>query len=242
MFAFRKPAPWLVVLLLSAEVAFVAAAYWQWQRGEFKDQRAREFAAALTERDKAPQRDFNSLLASTADFSAARLRGHLLLEHVLLLDNRIVQGQFGVDVFVPLRLDGGGHVLVNLGWIAADRSRRVAPELPDIAKQFDASGLIAPAPAAGLSSQVAIRHDAVAPQTLLAIVPHEIATALQVSPMLGRVFLPAPENASPFHRDWQPAGMNADRHRGYALQWASFAVASLILFVMFHVRRKGKPR
>jgi len=242
MFAFRKPSWWLILLLLAAEVAFVAAAQWQWQRGVFKDQRAREFTTALAERDAAPQRDFNALLANTADFSAARLRGRLLLEHVLLLDNRIVQGQYGVDVFVPLALDGGGHVLVNLGWIAADSSRRVAPKLPTIAREFEASGLIAPAPSAGLSSHVAIQREARAPQMLLAMVPHEIAAALQLSPMLGRVFLPAAESASAFRRDWQPSGMSADRHRGYALQWASFALASLILFIMFHVRRKGKFR
>ncbi len=242
MFAFRKPAWWLIAVLLAAEICFVAAAQWQWQRGVFKDQRAREFAAALRERDAAPRRNFNALLASTADFSAARLRGRLLLEHIVTLDNRIVQGQYGVDVFVPLALEGGGHVLVNLGWIAADRSRRVAPQLPAIAPEFEASGLMAPAPSAGLSSQVPIERDSRTPQMLLAIVPHDIAAALQLSPMLGRVFLPAAESASPFHRDWQPSGMSADRHRGYALQWASFAVACLILFAIFHVRRKEKSR
>lgn len=242
MLSFRQPHVAVVLLLIAAEIGFTSAALWQWRRAEFKDRRAVEFAAALSVRDAAPVPDFIGLLGDSADFRAARLRGHLLVEHVLLLDNQMRAGEYGVDVYVPLVLEGGGHVLVNLGWIAADRSRRNPALVGPLPADFDASGLIAPAPAAGLLSDLAIDADADAPQLVLAIVPHQIAAALQLSPMLGRVFLPAPAAGSRFRRDWAPAGMSADRHRGYALQWASFAAACLILFLILHLRRKEAVR
>ena len=242
MFDFRKPAWWLLLLLLVAECAFLAAARWQWHRGQFKDQRAREFAVALADLGQAPARDFASLADETADFSAAHLRGRLRSERVLLLDNRIVLGQYGVDVFVPLALDGGGFVMVNLGWIRADPSRRIAPELPEFDVALASGGLLAPAPAAGLAVDVATDAVPGAPQMRLSILPHAISADLKLSPMLDRVFLPAPVAGGPFVRDWKPTGMTGDRHRGYALQWASFAVACLVLFLLFHVRRKETPR
>lgn len=238
MLAFRKPAWWLLLVFVVAEVGFVAAARWQWQRGEFKDRRAREFAAAIADTQPAPVADFSALRALQGDFAQAHLRGRLLTDHVYLHDNRIVNGEYGVDVYVPLAIDGG-HVLVNLGWIAADRSRRSAPSLPLLLPDFDAQGLIAPAPAIGVMRGADMPVEAGAPSLRLNIDAAAIAGEARLVPMLDRVFWPAPELASPFRRDWQPSGMPADRHRGYALQWASFAVACLILFLIFHLRRKA---
>lgn len=243
MFAFRKPAWWLVAVMLAAEVAFIAAAQWQWQRGVFKDQRAREFAVALAS-TVAPEFGAAEIDALETDFAAARLRGRLLLDRVMLHDNRIRDGQYGVDAYVPLALDDGGFVLVNLGWIAADRSRRLAPVVPMLPKLFDSRGLVAPAPSVGLTlAEGSVPPLSEPPRLRLNIDLDQIASeSPHLLPMATRVFWPAPEAGSPFRRDWQPSGMDADRHRGYALQWASFAVASLVLFVMFHVRRKGKSR
>lgn len=237
MLAFRKPAWWLLLLFIVAETGFVAAARWQWQRGEFKDRRAREFAAALADTTPTPVADFATLRELRGDFAKVHLRGRLQVDRVYLHDNRIVNGDYGVDVYVPLAIEGG-HVLVNLGWIAADRSRRTPPVLPLLLPDFDAQGLLAPAPALGL-----MRGDAPAnpgqPVLRLNIDPAVIATEAGLDPLLDRVFWPAPEPVSAFRRDWAPSGMSADRHRGYALQWASFAIACLVLFLMFHLRRKA---
>jgi cytochrome oxidase assembly protein ShyY1 len=241
MLAFRKPAWWLWVLFILAEVGFVAAAHWQWQRGQFKDQRARDFTAALAAITTGPAADFATVRALSGDFAAAHLRGRLLIDRVYLHDNRIVNGEYGVDVYVPLEIDGG-YVLVNMGWIAADRSRRAPPVVPLLLPEFDAQGLIAPAPALGMMhSGRGVPAPAESAQLRIDIDPTMIALeAPPLAPMLiDRVFWPAPELRSPFRRDWQPSGMPADRHRGYALQWASFAAAILILFLMFHIHRKG---
>jgi cytochrome oxidase assembly protein ShyY1 len=69
-----------------------------------------------------------------------------------------------------------------------------------------------------------------------------VARESGLQPMSERVFWPAPEAGSEFRRDWRPPGLSGDRHRGYALQWASFAAACLVLFLIFHVRRKESAR
>lgn len=237
MLAIRKPGWALLLLFMFAQLVFIVAAHWQWRRAVDKDHRDREFAAALADPGDSRALDFAQVDAFTGDFRPARLHGTLLLDRIYLHDNRIVDGQYGVDVYAPLVM-AGGHVLVNLGWIQADRSRRIAPAIPALDADFDASGLLAPAPAIGLLAghepaptrgRVALR---------LNIDSAMIARETGLQPMAAHVFWPAPAADSPFRRDWRPGGIAADRHRGYALQWASFAAASLILFLIFHIRRK----
>ncbi|MCC6562668.1 MAG: hypothetical protein IT478_15020, partial [Xanthomonadales bacterium] len=74
------------------------------------------------------------------------------------------------------------------------------------------------------------------------IAPAAIAAESRLQPMLDHVFWPAPEAGSPFRRDWRPGGIDGDRHRGYALQWASFAVVALLLFLILSIRREEVRR
>lgn len=240
MSAFRQAWPRLA-LLVAAECLFVGAATWQWQRAQLKDRREREFAAALVDAAQAPRLGFAELRGLDREYAATRLRGRLLRDRIVLHDNRMHDGQYGVEVYVPLALDDG-YVLVNLGWIAADRSRRTPPALPAIEADFDAAGLVAPAPAIGLLGGRSGPSEAGRPDLRLAIDPAAIAEEAQLQPMLDRVFWPAAEAGSPFRRDWRPGGIDGDRHRGYALQWASFAVVALLLFLILSLRREEVRR
>jgi surfeit locus 1 family protein len=238
--SFRRPHPLLLLLLVAAELLFVAAARWQWERAQFKERREREFVAALSASPAEAASGLSALREVRDDFAAVRLHGQLLADRVYLHDSRIRDGEYGVDVYVPLAIEGG-HVLVDLGWIAADRSRRTPPQLPPIPQLLDAHGLLAPAPAAGLVDDTSAAPEAGRPSLRLNIVPAQIADELDLPRLHDRVFWPAPDAASGFVRDWKPGGMSADRHRGYALQWASFAVATLGLFLYFQFRRKESP-
>ncbi|MBK6726989.1 MAG: SURF1 family protein [Xanthomonadales bacterium] len=228
-------------LLLAAECLFLGAATWQWQRAQLKDRRDREFAAALAEGEHAPHHEFAGLRNLGEDFSAARLRGRLRLDRLVLHDNRMRDGQYGVEVYAPLAIEGG-YVLVDLGWLAADRSRRSPPVLPPIDVDFEAAGLVAPAPAIGLLGGRGGATESGRPDLRLSIDPAAIAAESRLQPMLDHVFWPAPEAGSPFRRDWRPGGIDGDRHRGYALQWASFAVVALLLFLILSIRREEVRR
>ena len=230
---------WL--LLIVAECLFLGAASWQWQRAQLKDRRDREFAAALADGEHAPRLGFAALRSADQAFTAARLHGRLQLDRIVLHDNRMRDGQYGVEVYAPLAIEGG-YVLVNLGWIAADRSRREPPAVPTIDAEFDAAGLVAPAPAIGLLGGRGGATESGRPDLRLSIDPVAIAAESRLQPMLDRVFWPAAEAGSPFRRDWRPGGIDGDRHRGYALQWASFAVVALLLFLILAIRREEVRR
>ena len=63
--------------------------------------------------------------------------------------------------------------------------------------------------------------------------------------VLGKAVAPAvlllsPEEPNGFRREWQAfSGITPDRHRGYALQWFSLALALVVIYLVLNVRRTG---
>lgn len=220
---------------------FLVAAHWQWQRAMFKEARAKQFESAL-------QADtVRSLVSALADPRPAgervRLRGSLDRERIVLLDNRIREGQYGVDVYAPLRTDGGQSILVGIGWVAADRSRQLAPALPPLPEQLDSIALLTDPPASGLRLGAdSIADNATYPLLLSRIDIAALRKRFALAELPDRVAELAPDGKSGFVRDWQLPGLGADRHRGYALQWLSFAIGTLVFFILWHRPRKGSAR
>lgn len=226
----RKPALRSWLLLVVGLTIFLSAAHWQYGRARFKDQLAREFAAALTVTD-APNLDAALQTPASGAYRAVQLQGQLDLAHLLLLDNQVREGQVGVQVFAPLTTASGQHVLVQLGWRPWP-NRQNPPELPNIPVEFDQVGLLAPAPAAGVIADSVGQGPY--PRVLMSLEPAKVAASLNRSPMLDQVFWPKASADSGFVRDWHPPGIGAERHRGYALQWLSFAIAAVFFFLYLH--------
>jgi len=233
----HTPRWYSLVLLAAALLLFGSAACWQWQRAQFKDRRAREFAAALAG-GAAPALDQVLTTPGAAEFALVRVAGRLDRQRLLLLDNQIRHGLSGVLVFAPLYTAGGHTLLVDLGFVARPDRQRPAL-IPEIAPLLRGRALLTPAPAAGLRlSEEVPAGPPRFPLLLTSIEPLRLRSLLDL-PALGEAILKLPPDpASGFAREWTLPGLSADRHRGYALQWASFAIASVILFFLLHRNRR----
>jgi cytochrome oxidase assembly protein ShyY1 len=231
----RSSLPFLVLITLC-----LTAAAWQWRRAEYKERLAAEFAMAEA---SAPQ-SLSSALDSTTGGMGERVRiqGRLDRDRVILLDNRIRDGQYGVDVYAPIHDVDGRRVLVGLGWIAADRSRRQLPVIPPFGSEVEAIALLTDPPASGLRLGAdAIPDPPRFPLLLSRIDIPALRTLLNLPGLADRIAVLEADPASGFLRSWQLPGLSADRHRGYALQWLSFAVGTLVFFILWHRPRKD-PR
>ena len=59
-------------------------------------------------------------------------------------------------------------------------------------------------------------------------------------PVVPAVLLLDVDQPGGYHRNWRSfSGISPDRHRGYALQWFSLAVALLVIYVVVNTRRSG---
>jgi len=234
----------LTVLLL---LLFLSLGRWQWIRGETKETMLQEFAQGTTARELAAQST-----AELARYSTVLGRGEWDRDRQFLLDNRTRDGRAGYEVLTPLRLDDGRWLIVNRGWIPFDGYR---DRLPDVAATLATQttpvlvrGRLDELPSAGLAGGRA-------PPVTLGNWPRvtsfpqmeELAAAL-ASPtdptprVERRMLLLDAAIEGGYLRDWRPfaTGKGPEQNWSYAIQWWSFAVLLLVLYVTLNLKKRDK--
>jgi surfeit locus 1 family protein len=164
-------------------------------------------------------------------------RGEFDPDRTVYLDNRLHQGRAGYQVVSPLKIAGSSrYVLVERGWVAAGPDRRQLPPVVTPAGEVDIAGVATPAnpPVFELSEQV----QAGKVWQNLTVDRYRSQFALDLQPTIIQQHSDLPDGLV---RDWQPPSLGIERHRAYALQWFSMALAILILYVVLNVRRRTPP-
>ena len=192
---------------MAACAAFIALG--NWQAG-----RAQEKRAAAVEAQK------------------VTLTGEFVPQHTVLLDNKVRHGRVGYEVVTPLRLAGSKeHVLVNRGWIAAPPRRDELPQLRTAPGEVRVEGIaLARLPRSlsfGKTGTGKVRQN-------LDIEQFGAETGLALRPLVLQ------EHAGPddgLLREWPAPDAGVQVHESYALQWYSFAVLAVVLFVALSFRR-----
>lgn len=209
---------------------------WQWQRAEDKLAIESRLAARAA---LAPVTLDPARTDTPPDLARVRVRGRLLLERMLLRDNRTWEGRAGYQLHVPLVLDGAGPddaaVLVDLGWIAAPAQRTTLPEpeLPD--GTITLVGTLDRNRQQGVVFGPAMEEEGW-PRRVQQIDADAIAA------LLGRPLYPAIVVAdAPMPGvqtfSWNPVRMTSGTHRGYAVQWFGLALVLVTGWLIASLRR-----
>lgn len=228
----RRPS-WIAwSLLLAGLMLFVTAGTWQWQRALYKDALYADFDSAfrreampLAEALKSP---------GLPRYQPVLIEGAWIPGRELLLDNRTRQGVPGVWVYSLFQPANTPAIYVQRGWIPW-RDRRSPPRVPAI-EGTQLRGLLAPPPAAGLQLGADVASGWPRVVTAVDLVAAQRALG---TPLLDSVLLPAGEEPGVV-REFRPQTLSPDKHRGYAVQWYSFAVAAIVLFLVLH-REGARP-
>lgn len=226
----------LTLLLLGF---FVSLGRWQWSRGDFKqgvqDQfgRGGERAVPLgTQPSSALQR-----------FARISVAGRWDAARQFLLDNRTRDGRAGYEVLTPLQLDDGRWLIVNRGWVSFSGYRERLPDIALSTRALDADvitvrGRLDDLPSAGLpSGRAAPDPSGRWPRVTTYPTIPELADSLAIDALEPRVLLLDADQPDGYLRDWQPPGMSPQTHWSYAIQWWSFGVVLLGLYVGLNLRR-----
>lgn len=233
----RRPSWFAVLLTLLGMAFFVRLGVWQLHRASYKEQLLVQFADA----NKAPLKPFVKISdkVSSTSFVHVQVSGRFILRHQYLLDDQFEKNQYGVQVFAPFRLLGGSRLLlVDLGFVAHGSETRNIPLLPALPTGVvHLRGLYTAPPAAGLElggNQLAKQIDWPKLTTYLKIgqVERDLGR-----PLFPGVLLTDPAPSVPYGRIWTPTFVPPARHQAYALQWFTFAMAALVIFLSMHLRR-----
>lgn len=229
--------PWPSLAAVALIALFTAFGFWQVGRYEIKLDlwNAFENSGERSPREVATGEHLESL----DRYTPVVLRGQYDLSRQILLDNRIHEGRVGVEVFTPLALDSGGMVLVNRGWVAMERGRRL-PGISGPEGTVTVRGLVAPPPSAGVRLGE-VREPDDWPWLTPYLLPDLARSALE-APLADSVVLLNPDVPGGFKRDWAPAMLPPERHLGYAVQWFALALTVAAVWLLLTVRqRKPKP-
>ncbi len=207
-FSFRPPW-WAAALAAAGCAAGIALGNWQSDRAAHK----RAAAAAQV---------------------PLKLRGELLAQHTLYLQNRPHHGKPGYYVVQPLRQADGRNVLVLRGWSAVNAlppSPRGEVILEGVRRQGLPRVYEAGAERAAGNVRQNITPDEYAAWSGLALEPYVLEQRS------GLVVTQPPAPPDSLARDWPRAESGAEKNDAYALQWYALAALSVILFVVLGFKR-----
>jgi surfeit locus 1 family protein len=234
MIRLRRPSLFAVLLTVAGVAFFVRLGIWQLNRAAEKEVLLRRFATASS----APVQDFDTLHhgAVPKRYPHLRVHGHFLADRAYMLDDQNHAGRPGVRVYAPFKPDQGSRlVLVGLGFLPREGPDLKLPQLPAIkAGEESVQGIYAPAPSPGLElGGNALNQQKTWPKLTTYIDLKQIEGDLHAQ-LYPRVLLLDPDPSKAYVRQWTPGFMPPARHRGYAFQWFTFAVAAVAIFVIMH--------
>lgn len=241
MSGFGRPPWWAVLLTVVGALLFVYLGVWQLHRADYKEDLLRRYAAAAA----APIQDFSQIAGSPPEqaFPRVRVEGHYRADRMYLLDNPKHDRRGGTEVFVPFVVNGHDSLLlVDLGFLPDNGHRTPAqpPALP--VGQITLHGLYVPPPPVGFEmGGNALARQTKWPKSAIFLDPDQVAADLHHS-LYPRVLALDPDPAAVYERtrSLDVSSMPPARHRAYAFQWFTFALAAVVILLV--VNRKAKPR
>lgn len=224
----------LTVLLLAV---FISLGRWQWGRAEQKEALARGFAAGAEQ-----AQPLGALSTATLSrYAVVSVTGEWDAARQFLLDNRTRDGRAGYEVLTPLRLADGRWLLVNRGWLPFEGRRDRLPEVATglVPGAVTLRGRLDELPTAGLASgRAAPALSGAWPRVTSFPQTAQLAAALGGVRLEPRVLLLDASAPAGYRRDWQPFVKGPEQNFSYAVQWWSFGVLLLVLFVKMNLRTR----
>jgi surfeit locus 1 family protein len=224
-----------ILLTAGAVVLFVNLGFWQWHRGEHR----RELWQQFERSDQPPIEAPAAELARLPRFTRVRVAGEFDATRQFLLDNISHGGAPGYEVLTALRLGDGSHMLVDRGWVQFSGYRE---QLPDVAIDGTLSppfltGRLSGLPVAGIAAgRVPPPSDGPWPRVTSFPDMEQLSQALG-TPLQPVVLLLDADSGPGYLRDWHAPGISPERNFSYAVQWWSFALLALAMFVGLNLKR-----
>lgn len=226
---------------MAGALLFIRLGVWQLHRADFKEALLRRYAASAS----APVQDFSTVakLPLADGFPPVRVSGRYLADRLYLLDNPNHDQRGGVEVFAPFELHGEQQLLlVDLGFLPGDGTGQTPPLPPLSAAEVSLQGLYVPPPPIGLElGGDALTRQAHWPKKSIFLDLTEVARDLG-RPLYPRTLSLNPDPAAIYMRvhTLDFSAMPPARHRAYAFQWFTFALAAVVILLVVH--RKRRPR
>ncbi|MFB1014112.1 MAG: surfeit locus 1 family protein [Alteromonadaceae bacterium] len=228
--------PWLIFTLVIF-AGLIQLGLWQSSRALEKEQRL-ERIVNLKEQNSLslPKvlalQKLNTQANYTNDFPVT-VDGTFLPNTVFLLDNQVNKNSLGYRVY-QVAQSGEHAVLVNLGWTQGSINRQELPIVPPLVGRFEFEGHIRFIEKGIMLAEQNFETNQW-PLRVQQIELEKFSTLIGLKLLPFVVYLDENE-ALGFVKNWTPIVMPPEKHRAYAFQWFSLAVAWLSLMIWANYR------
>jgi surfeit locus 1 family protein len=228
------PRWYYTLLVLVAVPSFISLGFWQWHRGQYRSAQWAAFARS----DVPPVETTAASLTQLDRFTHVRVSGELDGARQVLLDNISHEGAPGYEVLTLLKLADGSHLMVDRGWLPFSGYR---DRLPDVSLPAGAvvslTGRLSSLPAAGIAAgRLPPPVEGDWPR-VTSFPQHAELQHIWGVPLLMPLLLLEADSGPGYLRDWRPPGISPDRNYSYAVQWWSFALLALAMYVGFNLKK-----
>ena len=160
-------------------------------------------------------------------------------DKVFLLDNQPDKGRFGYRVYQIIE-SYDNAILVNLGWVQGAIDRNVLPEITAITGQHAITGHVRKIEI-GIQLQAQNFVNSSWPLRVQQIELDKFSQLIGKKLLPFVVYLDKKESIG-YKKNWQPIVMPPEKHRAYAFQWFSLAIAwiSLMTWAAIKMSKNNK--
>jgi len=229
-----KPKIRMIVLMMFFVIVFSSLGRWQLNRADEKNVKHEQMQFYI----KQPPINLPSALVKLKDFEyrEVEVRGEFVNNQTIFLDNKMYQRRAGYHVITPFKIANSLlHVPVNRGWVGVGLDRSILPEVKAINGELTLVGTVVSPEIRSLTLSDEFVHGEVWDKFDLQRYVAE--TSLEMQPIL---VLQKNDIEDGLFRDWSRPSSGADKNIGYAIQWFSLAIATLILFIVLNVKRSNR--
>lgn len=235
-----NPGLWPTLATVALFIVLIRLGYWQLQRADEKQELQQRYQARMSAEPvdlgrAAGLRD----TAARMHWRRCRLAGTYDPGTTYLLDNQVMRGVVGYQVFTRVVLEDGASVLVDRGWIAAPGTRDEAPLINTRAGPAALTGVAKPEPVTGIR----LAHDTAESlgDNLVRVQRIDLA---QIAAQNGWTLLPYivrldPGAAGVLTWNGSEPGFRRERHLGYAFQWFALAATLLVIYLVVNLRKRS---
>jgi len=229
-----KPKWWILVLSVVLIIVFTRLGLWQLSRADEKDskqqlldQLAHEAVLTLP----SSRIELSDLL-----FRNVEVRGQLVANHTIFLDNKVYRGAVGYHVLTPMRIENSNmHVLINRGWVALGKNRSTLPEIFTPTDVITLSGIVLSPTIRTMKISDEISTGKV--WIALNFEKYQAVSGLELQPIL----LMQLDNSinDGLIRELERQDLGASKNMSYAFQWFFLAITVFILLLALNVKRSS---
>lgn len=222
--------PWLIFTLLVFS-GLVKLGFWQNDRALQKEQRI----ASIAQLSQTQALSLEQVLSEKEEINdlPIMMTGEFANEIIFLLDNQTNERQLGYRVYQVFN-SGNKAVLVNLGWVLGSLNRQELPDVQAIKGPHQLSGHVRKVEQGiMLMEQVLLKNKW--PLRVQQIELDKFSTLISRQLLPFVVYLDKTESVG-YEKNWQPIVMPPEKHRAYAFQWFSLAIAWLLLMIWASIK------